>query len=353
MDRKKKLGLFAIIFSAGLLSLGFISTGRKDKGQEEQPQNVYMDVPDGDVQDISESKSDAYMTFSSSSEISDYWDNCEGEIAAADSDDQQSGASTPRQVTSGELFGSEPSSARTQTPASSVNPYRESAQEREARHQKRREEALELADRMQKGPETEAPVEESAVAETITIPSDVVHRSEVISSLEGWDDGSVSSLDETHGAIDTDDMRPFKCMFVREEKIKNSQRVSVRLLEDIVVGGSLVPKNSHIMATCSLNSRLDLEISNIEMQGRILSLGFEAYDTDGIKGIYCPDVGSTGRTIKSRGTSMAGNALSSRVGRLASDVVTTGVSLIESASGERTVTVPAGYTFYIVRKKQN
>jgi len=106
------------------------------------------------------------------------------------------------------------------------------------------------------------------------------------------------------------------------------------------------------MASCTINKRLEMEIANIEMQGRILALGYEAFDMDGTKGIYCPDTGNSGRTVKNKGTSLAGTALSSRVGRLASDVVTTGVSLIESATGERTVSVPAGYTFFIVKKKQ-
>ena len=169
-----------------------------------------------------------------------------------------------------------------------------------------------------------------------------------ISSLDGT---GVSSLG-TDEDIFVDESYPFKCMFVREEKIKSGQRVSIRLLEDMLVGNTLIPKNSHLMATCSIGGRLELEISNVEIQGRIFTLGYEAYDTDGTKGIYCPDSGgNVQQTARSRGTTLAGTALRSRVGRVAGDIVSTGISLIESSNGERTVTVPSGYEFFIVRKK--
>ena len=179
-----------------------------------------------------------------------------------------------------------------------------------------------------------------------------VRRSDAVSSLDdGWDDGGISSLDSPGSAMDADGMHPFKCMFVREEKIKSGQRVSIRLLEDMVIGSTLIPKNSHLMATCQIGGRLELEIANVEIQGRILSLGYEAYDTDGTRGIYCPDAqDNVQQTARSRGTTLAGTALRSRVGRVAGDVISTGISLIESSTGERTVTVPSGYTFFIVRK---
>ena len=305
---------------------------------------------------VPDSKSDAYLTYrTASSDINDYWDNCEEELLVMEESEQrnQGGGS---QATTAELFGgggSPTPPGGSKTSGGKSNTYRETPEEREARHQKRREEAIELADRMQRGPDSGKSEEtEEDAPLTISIPSETVHRSEVISSLGDWSDGSVSSLDEPSADISSDEMHPFRCMFVREEKIKNGQRVSVRLLEDIVVGGVLIPRNTHIMASCSLSARLDMEITNIEMQGRILSLGYEAYDTDGVRGIYCPDVGQAGKTVKSRGTSLAGTALSSRIGRLAGDIVSTGVSLAQSATGERTVTVPAGYTFYIVKKRQ-
>ena len=345
--------------AAVITGLVLWSKAKEYSGEEETPAgNVYVDVPDGDVPELSESKSTLYMSSPASSNIEDYWNDCEDEYASANDDikerdEASEGSASGSPATVQNLFGSgQP--ARPSGGSGGTNPYRESASEREARHQKRREEAIELADRMSGKDREEEPVAapEEEPRATIVIPSGDVRRSDVISSLDdSWSDGGVSSLDEASVTVPTDETHPFKCMFVREEKIKSGQRVSVRLLEDIVVGGVLIPKNTHLMASCSISSRLDMEIANVEMQGRILALGYEAYDPDGTRGIYCPDVGSTGKTVKNKGASLAGTTLSSRVGRLASDVVSTGVSLMESASGERTVTVPAGYTFFIVKKK--
>lgn len=59
----------------------------------------------------------------------------------------------------------------------------------------------------------------------------------------------------------------------------------------MLVGPYVIPKNTHLQAYATIDSRLELEITSIEIGGRIITLGYTAYDTDGIKGIYCPDAG--------------------------------------------------------------
>ena len=95
-----------------------------------------------------------------------------------------------------------------------------------------------------------------------------------------------------------------------------------------------------------------MEIASLEIGGRIIAFGYEAYDIDGSKGIYCPDVGNEGQTVRNRGTSLIGSTLTSRMGRVAGDVVSTGVSLLQGRNGEIAISVPAGYTFYIMKKKE-
>ena len=363
MDQKKKTGLMLIGAAAlVVLTAGAMMMKEKGKEPEEQPQNVYHDIQDGEIQEVPSSKSDAYMSYSGSGNIEDYWDDCEEDIDSIIETEPEP-VRTGGAATTEDLFGStqpQPAPARTGS-SSSGTPHRETAKEREERHQKHREEAIELANDIQRRHEqgdADIPPEDSPataiVPQTIELSQESpVRRSGVISSLDdGWDGGGVSSLDEPSGSYAADDTHPFKCMFVREEKIKGGQRVSIRLLEDMLVGNVLIPRNSHLMATCSISGRLELEIANVEMQGRILALGYEAYDTDGTRGIYCPDAGDNiSQTARSKGTTLAGTALRSRVGRVAGDVISTGISLVESSSGERTVTVPAGYTFFIVRKR--
>ena len=367
MIRKDKLALIAI--GAGvvlLVALGIIAGRSRDAG-EGKVENVYVDVPDADVEAVEVSKSEAYSTYDArKSSINDYWDSCyEETMTVEEAEDGMAGRSDgTRDISSGdvsseELFGDVQTSqgSRGRSGQSGSGAYRESAADREARHQKRREEAMELADEMyrrQNGETEGETVQEETVAEE-RISTGVASRpAGVVSSLDdGWTSGGVSSLDDGDEWFSSNDDHPFKCMFVKEEKIKNGQRVSIRLLEDMIIGQLVIPKNTHLSASCNIGNRLELLVSSIEMNGRIYSLGYEAYDSDGSKGIYCPSSGQAAQTVRGHGTSLIGTALGGRMGSIANQVVNTGVSLVQSASGETSVTVPSGYSFFIVKKKQN
>ena len=364
---KDKIGRLMILIGAVGLVVGllvFLATrGQSDTPQDETPQNAYQEVPEAEVSSIQSSKSAAYRDHREAKEdssIENYWDSCMEE--KDDNTNEQTvqpqrHPSSPQQPkTSTELFGE--GTPHSPTPRSSTgytNPYRETPQQREERHQKRHEEAIELANQISSANSSDTPEADDTAdspAETV-IPNTTVRRTDGFSSLEGWDcENGISSLDDSNDIITEDIDRPFKCMFARESKIKSGQRAAIILMEDLLVNGILVPKNTHLMAFCNISNRLEMTVSNIEINGRILPLGYEAYDNDGIPGIYCPDVGSTGQTVKNRGTRIIGSGLTGKVGRTAGEIISTGVSLIQNSTGEKTVTVPAGYTFYIVKKKQ-
>lgn len=352
MNQRIKTILFIVVSLAVIVLLYVVDFKKKTSGQDEERQ-VYVDLPDADIREVSDSKSHAYSTFTDkekSQDIEDYWDLCDEEISRKESEKKEVSGSA-------DLFGSSssaPSSATVQPTsgrqtAAYSNPYRETAQEREQRHQRRREEAIEMAERMRDG-EKDTQEEGEQVPETVSLPSHEVSRTSIISvSDDGWG-ADISSLGD-EPELEQGDDRPLRCMFSRQEKIRDGQRVAVILLEEICINGTVIPKNTHLMGTCQLSSRLEVRFESIEMGGRILPLGYEAYDTDGSRGIYCPDVGSTGRSARERGTDIARSTLSSRLGRVAQDVVSTGVSLARASNGETTVTVPSGYSFFIVKRK--
>ena len=363
---KKEIGFGLVVIAVVCLLAVIIFKDDKAKNAEDDtPQkSVTFDIPEGDVAEMSDSKSEAYLKRENSTRIEDYWDSCapDEETLHPEQKAPSGSVSTPRTTTTEELLGlNDPVRHSPAQRTAPNNPYRETAEEREARHQRRHEEALELAERMQEGQNggcaQAPPAETSAVPQETVTQTQVqtkVKRSDVISSLDGWEgDSGLSTLDEGDSILADDPYTPFRCMFARESKITDGQRVTVILLDDIDVSGISVPRNTHLMATCQLTNRLELEFVNIEIGGRILPLGFEAYDVDGSKGIYCPDAGSTGKTVKNRGTDIISSTLSSRLGRVARDVAATGISLVQSADGQRTVSVPAGYTFFIIKKKQN
>lgn len=359
---KKEIGFGLVIIAViCLMAIALLGTAPENDADAPIQESVYIEVPSGDVPKMTESKSEAYLKDGNKAKIEEYWDFCSQDEESLTSEQKSSssgisGVSTASNEDPLGLSSHNPSPTATQK--AKGNPYRETAQEREARHQKRHEEAIELAERMQESQkiteEATPVIEDPSPTETMPLPQSQVKRSDIISSLDGWEgDTGLSSLDSDERFVSDDPYTPFRCMFARDSKITDGQRVTVILLDDINVSGISVPRNTHLMATCQLTNRLELEFINIEIGGRILPLGFEAYDVDGSKGIYCPDVGSTGKTVKNRGTDIVSSTLSSRLGRVARDVATTGISLVQSADGQRTVSVPAGYTFFIIKKKQN
>lgn len=331
----------------------FIPQKETDDNTEQRPKNETANVPDGDTQKVTDSKLEGYErgtqggNRNSAAEL--YWNS------------QPDTQITHEQVrqNSQEIFGTgNPSTTAGHTTRPSSNPYRESAEEREARHRRRQEEAIELAERMSSEETDEEKVTEPDIISTEqkTPETERVVVSRQSSSISSLDDdfssSGLSSLDDESSLAISSESHPFKCMFAKESKVKNGQRVSVILLEDIVVGGVHVPKNTHLMAKCRLSDRLELEFENIDIGGRILHLGYEAYDVDGSRGIYCPDVSSAGKQVRSRGSNIISSTLTGRMGRIAGEVLSTGVSIAQSAGGEITVSVPAGYTFYIVKSQK-
>ena len=147
---------------------------------------------------------------------------------------------------------------------------------------------------------------------------------------------------------------PFRCMFVRDQKVVDGQRVTVRLLEDYSADGVFVPANTHLAAVCKVSDRLELSVRSVEMNGRILPLQLVAYDTDGMAGIYCPETSAScnSRRASSDAISAANSTFGGLVGVLANTVLRTGATIAKSASGELSVKVVSGYEFYLVKSER-
>ena len=171
-------------------------------------------------------------------------------------------------------------------------------------------------------------------------------------------DGIITSLDDD---FDDPSVRyssstkvPFRCMFVRDQKVVDGQRVTVRLLEDYSADGVFVPANTHLAAVCKVSDRLELSVRSVEINGRILPLQLVAYDTDGMAGIYCPETSASrnSRRASSDAISAANSTFGGLVGDLANTVLRTGATIAKSASGELSVKIVSGYEFYLVKSER-
>lgn len=382
MDRRKLcLGISGGVFVIALALIAIAAVVGQEGGTA--PMQIGTDsvmgvVAEGERQDPDRNKLDAYNNpFSGKRNPEDLavqQDNGMPTTAQAASDTsgmQMRGsrrATSPEEIRALLVGGAEQQPAPVQTQVATASPRKggggqkvsrpSTQQERDDKVRHDYELATEIAMRMY-GIEPESQGQKASG--TPDLPSDRIEvstpqrSSSAISSLDdSWGDGGLSSLGDSGSLADTGEDHPFKCMFVREEKLKNGQRVTLRLLEDMVVGGVLIPANAHITATCSLKDRLMISVTSYESNGHIYALDMEGYDNDGSRGIYCPDINtSTAKTASNDAMSLGASAIGGRVGALASGIVRTGVSIAKNASGNmQYVSVPSGYTFYIMKTKR-
>lgn len=365
MSKTQKLGLLIILLAilGGFLAFKILSF--VGDGEPEEEETHMVEIQDADMREPEQSKIRAYRNNEA------LWEKAEEEDLYAKEDDaaggrrnrvteddmlsemtSQGGSRTAEQRPSG---GSSSSGRRGGEPRPGNPDYREY---RMRQYYENTDAAVRTGEAQKdsiaraaasKQPDTH-PAQQPM---TVIGDSAPVRRTSAMSSLDDTEGGGFSSLTDDDQMVPTDSQYPFECMFVRETKIRDGSRVSVRLLEDMVVGGTLIPKNTHLMAMCSISQRLELTITSVEMNSHIYALGYEAYDSDGAKGIYCPDIGGdTRQRVQSRGISSIGRIIGGRMGRLASEAVQTGVSVAQTKTGEVTVTVPSGYRFFIVKQQK-
>jgi hypothetical protein len=373
LSERQKMGLIVILCAAAL-ALAFLPMfigGETEDPGEEPSENAVADIQDPETDAPEDSKLAAYGSADPGNSRR-LWDALEEGYSEDDpyEDDAPRGGTGGRakETTEEEVYGSlavgsgkdrerEPAPAVTGAPKPGDPGYKEYRMNQYYQSTDatiRSGEAAKDSIRRAAQTETEDNVVDNDEPASVIGTDAPVRRTSAMSTLDADAGSGFSSLgDAGEETVTENGDYPFECMFVRAEKLRSGSRVSVRLLEDMVVGGTLIPKNTHLMAMCSIDDRLQLTVSSVEMNSRIYSLGYEAYDTDGGRGIYCPDLNADARrNVKSRGLSTLSGTLSSRLGRIASDAVQTGVSIAQTKSGEVTVSVPAGYRFFIVRKQK-
>ena len=164
---------------------------------------------------------------------------------------------------------------------------------------------------------------------------------------------SLSSLGEEDMFVNDDPSHPFKVKFAYDEKVSSGQRVTIRLCEDMVIDGVLIPVNTHLFATCQVGERLKLNVSSIDINGKIYSLNYTAYDNDGAEGLYCPqsEASQIAKEAGEQASQIAQTAISSAITGYPGRIFQSGASIVRSRNGKVTVSVTAGYTFYLIRER--
>ena len=353
-----KKTMWAFIGLASMLTVGIVMmvvSSFKGRGSGPAPDSVTLTVPDGEIKEVPDSKSAAMRGAVS---LDKYFaeldeDEKEGEdVSLVSGDPAEKAASEPRAAESDEAvvartFGvPAPSEEPSRPRASSGGGHRSGGgssarpmtPEEKLEYDRKR---AEMVRDVLNGGTTEEPVEEET-----TEPE--ARRVDLSSSSS---DGIISYLDDEPASESEVGIRPFRCMFVRDQKLVNGQRLTLRLLEDLTVDGVSIPANTHLSAICKIGDRLELSVRSLELGGRIVPLSLEAYDGDGLPGIYCPETtaAKNSRKASDDAISTAGRTFGGLVGDIANTVIRTGATIAKSATGEVSVNVVSGYEFYLVK----
>ena len=358
-DKKKKWLLFAALAAVvvGLIVVMVFSVFVPSREPVGASGSVVSVIPEGEAERLEDSKSKVYR-----GSTEDYYEmlasldpatedvSLVSSSPAMDSSEPvaASTASARPEAAAERVFGPAPSSPTPSTQRSSGggghSPSRPMTSEERLEFDRKRAEMV--RDVLSGG---------SSVSEDSLVTEDAPEKPVSIDlSAVGTSDGIISTLDDepSEGVSYGDGvLKPFKCMFVRDQKLVNGQRVTLRLLEDYTDGGVRIPANTHLQAICRIGDRLELQVRSLDLGGRIVPLSLEAYDTDGLQGIYCPETSASKNSRKASDDAIAtaGQTFGGLVGDLANTVIRTGASIAKSATGEVSVSVVSGYEFYLVK----
>jgi conjugative transposon TraM protein len=132
--------------------------------------------------------------------------------------------------------------------------------------------------------------------------------------------------------------------------------VKLRLTNDIRINGHLIPRDQLIYGTTSLsNERLKIQFSSIRSGNSILPVSLEAFDLDGLAGIFIP--GSINRDVAKQSGDQAMNAigLTSLDPSLGAQVASAGIQAAKTLVSRKVklikVTVKAGYRVLLKNSK--
>lgn len=351
------VGFGGIVVSVLVMAICSAFGGRGSSVAEEQ---VSVNVPEGVAVPVSDSKTEAYRNTHISTDQYFAQLSAEEDISLVSSDGDDSNeeplsAGENEEAAAKRVFGdSEVASVGRTVERSPVKPgmtgsggYVSMTQDQRLEYDRRRAE-------MVRDVLTEGEIAGQAGNDDDKPRLEVLSRND----LSSVNDGIIRSLDDD---FDDPSVRysssakvPFRCMFVRDQKVVDGQRVTVRLLEDYSADGVFVPANTHLAAVCKVSDRLELSVRSVEMNGRILPLQLVAYDTDGMAGIYSPETSASrnSRRASSDAISAANSTFGGLVGDLANTVLRTGATIAKSATGELSVKVVAGYEFYLVKSER-
>ncbi len=182
------------------------------------------------------------------------------------------------------------------------------------------------------------PVSSTGKDENISL-LDTAQQKEVVSAgFYGVEDAPAEIIDDN----------AIEAVVHENQTLVNGAVIKFRLLRDIFINGSLIPRGNFVFGFVSLHEeRLEVEVSSIRYQQSLFPVKLEVFDMDGLAGIYIPGAITRDVAKQSTDNSLQLMELTSADPSLKAQAAAAGVSTAKSLLSKKVklvkVMVKAGY----------
>jgi conjugative transposon TraM protein len=155
----------------------------------------------------------------------------------------------------------------------------------------------------------------------------------------------------------TDQNRSIKATIYETQTLVDGSIVKFRLLNDIYINGTNIPKNNFVFGLATLNGeRLNIVINSIRFENAIFPVNLSVFDMDGIDGIYIPGASTRDVAKQSADRALQGIGLTTLDPSIGAQAASAGIEAAKSLMSRKVklikVTIKAGYQVLLLDEKQ-
>jgi conjugative transposon TraM protein len=135
--------------------------------------------------------------------------------------------------------------------------------------------------------------------------------------------------------------------------VVNGSKIKLRLLNDIYINGTLIPKGNILFAEVSINDqRMHMEIHSIVYNHSIFPVQLTVYDVDGLAGIHIPDGNARDVVKQGADNGLQGMELTSLNPSIAAQATAASINTVKSLLSKKVkqlkIMVKSGYKLLLV-----
>ncbi|WP_214072590.1 conjugative transposon protein TraM [Mucilaginibacter sp. dw_454] len=181
----------------------------------------------------------------------------------------------------------------------------------------------------------------------VTGPDEIPHSGFTTTGFYGLDDNAVA---------DSSALPAIPAVVQETQTVTTGATIKLRLTEDVMVNGTLIPKNNFVYGSCNIDGeRLKISITGIRYNNSVFPVGLSVYDLDALEGIRVP--GAIGRDASKEGADRGVQSmqLMSLDPSLGAQAASAGLEAVKGFASKKVklvrVTVKAGYPVLLLDGK--